>query len=130
MDKFVWPLDNDWSIVRTGRVNTLLIGSRETTAALLAAIRPGLRGPVRSWRPGERLTLTDGAPVGTLILHEVAELPHVEQERLLTCLDRAPGVRVISTATASPLPRVEAGEFVETLFYRLNLITIDAPRSS
>ena len=108
----------------------MLIGSREITATLLATIRADLRGPVRSWHPGARLTLTDVAPLGTLILHDVGEMARVEQQRLLTCLDRVAGIQVISTATASLLPRVEAGEFVETLFYRLNVITIDAPRTS
>ena len=35
-----------------------------------------------------------------------------------------------STATASLLPQVEAREFIEALYYRLNIITIDVPEGA
>jgi hypothetical protein len=123
-----WALGEDWWIARGMRVNTLFIGPRDITAMVLAAIEPDLHRPIRAWRPGEPLPLTDPAPWHTLILHDLTALSRVEQHRLLRYLDRTPEIQVISTATASLLPQIEAREFVEALYYRLNIITIDVPR--
>lgn len=43
---------------------------------------------------------------------------------LLDWLSDAVAVKVISTATASLLPRIERGAFLDSLYYRLNTICI------
>jgi DNA-binding NtrC family response regulator len=62
--------------------------------------------------------------VGALILRDVDALVHADQRRLLDWLGNAVAVKVISTATASLLPRIARGGFLDSLYYRLNTICI------
>jgi DNA-binding NtrC family response regulator len=62
--------------------------------------------------------------VGALILHGVDALVHADQRRLLDWLGDALAVKVISTAPAPLLPRIERGAFLDSLYYRLNTICI------
>jgi transcriptional regulator of aromatic amino acid metabolism len=68
---------------------------------------------------------------GTLLLENVEALTPPQQQALhdwmtMGCL----GVQVLSI-TAAPLARsVERGEFLEALFYRLNVVLIDAATAS
>lgn len=101
--------------------NLLLIGltgaSRDRFEASL------MQGPVNKWEPGEPLVLPSA---GTLILHEVGSLTHDDQERLLAWMERSSGrTRVICTASASLFAEVEAGRFIDTLYYRLNTVSLD-----
>jgi DNA-binding NtrC family response regulator len=54
----------------------------------------------------------------------VDALVDIDQRRLLDWLGAAVGVKVISTATAPLLPRIKRGEFLDSLYYRLNTICI------
>jgi hypothetical protein len=101
--------------------NLLLIGlsgaSRDRFEASLA------QGPVKTWEPGQPLVLPSD---GTLFLHEVGSLTHDDQVRLLAWLERNSGrTRVICTASTSLFPQVEAGRFIDTLYYRLNTVSLD-----
>ena len=60
------------------------------------------------------------------MLHDVGTLPLDEQLRLLDWLERAEGrTQVVSTSTTPLLPRVQAGAFIDTLYYRLNTVCVD-----
>jgi transcriptional regulator of acetoin/glycerol metabolism len=49
-----------------------------------------------------------------------------EQIRLLEWLALAAGrTQVISTSVAPLFPRVQAGSFIDTLYYRLNTVYVD-----
>lgn len=88
-----------------------------------------------SSKPG-RFELADG---GTLFLDEIAEIPAAMQVKLLRALqesefERVGGVRTIRVdvrvvaATNRELAReIEAGNFREDLFYRLNVVPIALP---
>jgi transcriptional regulator of acetoin/glycerol metabolism len=101
--------------------NLLLIGlsraSREQFEASLT------KGPVNRWEPGKPLVLPSA---GTLVLHEVGCLTHDDQVGLLAWLERTAGrTRVICTTSASLFAQVEAGRFIDTLYYRLNTVSLD-----
>jgi DNA-binding NtrC family response regulator len=82
--------------------------------------------PVASWCPGERLVLPPAARAGTMILKDVGALAPEDQHRLLDWLEAAAGrTQVVSTTPATLLPRVEAGTFIEQLYYRLNTVCVD-----
>jgi hypothetical protein len=107
------------------RVNLLLIGSDDLVWRTIGT-QLSLRSPIASWRPGESLALPDVSAVATLILNGVDHLTGAEQVRLLTWLDRAVGrTQVVCTATMSLLPLLEAGSFVNALYYRLNTVCLD-----
>jgi transcriptional regulator of acetoin/glycerol metabolism len=105
--------------------NMLLIGVNSANRDLVEASLVGL-GLVSRWEPGERLVLPASADTGTLILHEVGSLPHDDQVRLLAWLEQSEGrTRVVCTVSSSLYARVEAGLFLEKLYYRVNTVTVN-----
>lgn len=75
---------------------------------------------------------------GTLVLHRIELLSQDSQRRLLDFLhhpffqNETPGsplplARIIATAGSNLLGRVEAGEFLRELFYRLNILQVRVP---
>ncbi len=103
--------------------NTLFIGVNRARRDQVEASLVGL-GLVSRWEPGERLTLPPSTDTGTLILHEVGALTLDEQLQLLDWLDQSAGrTRVVSTSPDSLYALVEAGLFLEKLYYRLNTVS-------
>lgn len=81
---------------------------------------------------GEFVTVySEGIPpdlTGTCVVSNAALLTRDHQNALVQRLDREPRVRIV---TLSPVPLytlVQAGDFDENLYYRLNTITIDCRR--
>jgi hypothetical protein len=127
---------DEWRLARQAHVNLLLTGMPRVNPLLteldyairnvLERLLPDLHEPVASWCPGEPLALPPTTRVGTLILHDVGALTSGDQLQLLTWLDEAGGrTQVVSTTPGPLLPRVEAGTFLETLYYRLNTVCVD-----
>ncbi len=120
------PLPDDLRLARTVRANVLLIDRDSIIQSLLKVLLQDLREPVASWSPGETLVLPEVAWTRTMLLHDVGALPHVDQWRLLSWLDRAAGrTQVVSTTRTPLLPRVQTGAFLDTLYYRLNTVCVD-----
>ena len=70
------------------------------------------------------------APVGTLILINVGAFSPPDQSRLFDALnDRLIRAQIISTSPIGLMPMLAAKSFLETLYYRLNTIYIDAAAS-
>lgn len=116
------------ALMTTGlpRVNLLLEGQEQALKGVLDALASSLRQPVVSWHPGQRLELPLVERQGTMIIHGVDALGIEEQIHLLEWLGRAVGrTQVVSTTTAPLLPRVRAGAFIDTLYYRLNTVFLD-----
>jgi hypothetical protein len=112
--------------MRTPRLNLLLIGRDAGVSKVLETILADLDDPVTTWFPGQGLVLPPKARSGTLILHEVGALAYADQCRLGDWMERARGrTQVVSTSERALLPRVEAGMFIDTLYYRLNTICLD-----
>jgi hypothetical protein len=108
------------------RVNLLLIGVDGIVWNVLGTLLLDLQEPVTTWMPGQPLVLPPPGNAGTLLLHDVGAMTHEEQLRLLGWLEQAGGrTQVVSTAASPVLPRVRTGEFLETLYYRLNTVCVD-----
>ena len=108
------------------RINLLLIAPEGVVQHVLKSLILDLWEPVARWSPGDVLALPSPTAVGTLILHDVHALPAADQRRLLEWLELAKGrTQVVSTTSAPLLPRVTAGDFFATLFYRLNTVCVD-----
>jgi hypothetical protein len=108
------------------RVNLLLIGVDGMVWDVLGTLLLDLQEPVTTWMPGQPLVLPPSAQAGTLLLHDVGTMTHEEQLRLLGWLEQSGGrTQVVSTAASPVLPRVRTGEFLETLYYRLNTVCVD-----
>lgn len=108
------------------RVNLLLEGQEQALKSVLDALAGSLRQPVSSWHPGQRLELPLVERQGTMIIHDVDALGIEDQIHLLEWLGHAVGrTQVVSTTTAPLLPRVRAGAFIDTLYYRLNTVFLN-----
>ena len=130
-------LREDWRVARAAhaelarlglpRVNLLLMGPDGVLEYFLDALLPDLREPVGRWCPGEQLLLPPPALIGTMIFQDVGAMPMDDQHRLLDWLTGASGrTQVISTTPQCLLPLVEAESFSPDLYYRLNIVRIDA----
>jgi hypothetical protein len=64
-------------------------------------------------------------PVQALVLRDVERLTRVHQDQLAEWLS-GPGsdARIVATAGRSLYPMVERGEFSDTLYYRINMVTL------
>ena len=103
----------------------LLTGTHVAISAALAALHFSVRQPVVTWWAAGPLVLPSLPCSGTLILREVDLLAWEDQERLMDWLEHVwRKVQVVST-TCLPLYRlVESGDFLDTLYYRLNPLYI------
>jgi Sigma-54 interaction domain len=100
----------------------LIIGLGAAVDAFVGAVTPHLRAPVRSVVCPELPSHLPGD--GTIILRSVDSLDADQQERLARLLDEPRGshTQVISI-TARPLyVLVQAGMFLDRLYYRLNVV--------
>ena len=119
-------LSDDWQLVRTARVNLLLIHQESSAAGLLDQLLPDLNEPIARWRPGQRLVLPSIHLAGTIVLQDVGALCPDEQRRLLDWLEESGGrTQVVSTTAESLLARVNEGTFIDTLYYRLNTVCVE-----
>lgn len=108
-------------------VNILLMGTSDVVGPVMTAIASNLRQPIVQWSPGEPFVAPAVDDVATLVLNEVGLLPLQDQIKLLEWLSAAHGsTQVISTTQTLLLPRIKAGAFIDTLYYRLNTVCIDA----
>jgi hypothetical protein len=127
---------DDWRIARAAhgdlrlmgmpKMNLLLVGESGPVQGVLELMEQTAAQPIVAWRPGDPLSLPPVARARTVILHDVSALDPAQQQGLSDWLDAADGrAQVISTSPSPLLPRVEMGEFLDTLYYRLNMVYID-----
>jgi hypothetical protein len=109
--------------VRDTRANLLLQGPFDATEQVVMALRPFLLGPVETVQTGSPIALPAAGTVRSLIVCGIEQLSAGDQERLLDWMNAAPEpVQVITTTPASMMPLLESGGFLESLYYRLNII--------
>ncbi len=135
----VSQLPDHWRLARAAHVDLLLMGMPRVNLLLIApdavvryvleSLLLDLRDPIVRWSAGEPLTLPAPTQSGTLVLHDVRALMPGDQLQLLDWLELAEGrTQVVSTSPAPLLPRVHSGEFIDTLYYRLNTVCVDVTR--
>lgn len=114
----------DARVLASSHPNVVLVGVSQRTEAVLRALTPYLQPPVLAF------TWPTSFPKpaqGTLILRELESLDRQVQHQLLRWLDGAgAGTRVISLTSESLFPLVEEGAFLEALYYRLNVVRLEA----
>jgi hypothetical protein len=115
----------DANSLAQSRANALIVGDRLAAMRVLSVIWPSLKKSVR-WVEGTRLSLPL-EPDGTLILEEGDRLSERDQRDLLEWLNvHGQSVRVLTISSRPLLPLVEAGAFLDSLYYRLNHVVIAA----
>ena len=120
----VQPAD-DWLVVRTSHANMLVSGPREATRAFIEAMTPHLHGPVYEGSISDALPIPP--PAGTLIVRDVDAFDRAQQQRLLRWLDDVQNshTQVIALTTTRLYDLVQAGTFLDQLYYRLNVTQFD-----
>jgi DNA-binding NtrC family response regulator len=91
---------------------------------LVATVTGSMPKPVQIQETWNRTT----APAtGTLVLYGADTLDRQEQQDLLAWLDLTHGtVQVVSVSTRPIFPLVTQGLFLDTLYYRLNMMLVGA----
>ena len=113
-------------LIRTARLNLLLIGMEHQTREVLDELRSGFLEPITTWSRGEPLVLPAHTNTGTLILDDITALGFGDQIRLLDWLAATDGrTRVVSISSRSIVPLIETGAFLSILYYRLNVVCLD-----
>jgi Sigma-54 interaction domain len=108
------------------RVNVLIAGRAASVRPVIDTLLSNVQKPIACWFSGEPLVLPAVDRVGTLMLTDVGAMGLHDQIQLLEWLARAMGrAQVISTTETPLLPRVRAGSFIDTLYYRLNMVYLD-----
>ena len=118
---------SDLDFARRLKANLMLIGTEQRLSAFVRSLWPAFDEPVMFRRRDTRLRLPPTSePVGTMILQGVETLTDYEQRALQDWLSvRNGGTRVVTTVSSTLLPMVEAREFSDGLYYRLNTFCID-----
>jgi sigma-54-interacting transcriptional regulator len=118
------PLDlypTELATLRAHRHNLLIEGPVAATHAVLLLMQPHLGSPIVWRQPHTRVELA-GNGAGALILEDVGSLTAEDQVRLIRFLDgRGSRRQIVCTAERPLFPRVAAGLFDPTLYYRLNV---------
>jgi Sigma-54 interaction domain len=119
--------DSDLDFARLYGANVLLVGAEPALTELVCSLWSTFDELIMIRRRGDPLQLPSGPEaVGTLIIHGVETLTVEEQIALQDWLVVRNGrTQVVSTASASLMPMVEAGVFSDSLYYRLNVVCID-----
>jgi sigma-54-interacting transcriptional regulator len=103
--------------------NLLLIGPDGATREFLAPLIASLPSPVVYCNAAD--PEFPNGPVGSLIVRDVDRLTPTHQLLLLEWLsDRSRGARVIATSARQVFSDVTSGVFSDSLYYRLNTVTL------
>jgi sigma-54-interacting transcriptional regulator len=119
---------DDWWVLQGRHPNVLVTGPRDATHAFLSVITASLEHPIRHLNCRAPLDLPTAA--GTIVLDDVDALSREEQEGLLRWLDAAQCVesQTIALTTVPLFAQVRAGAFLDTLYYRLNVVHLQVAR--
>jgi Sigma-54 interaction domain len=108
------------------RHHIMLEGPKAWTDAVVLCLQPHFHPPIARNRSGVTFHLV-GGNVGALILQDVDRLTAAEQTRVLAWMGGASRHTKIVSTTERPLfPFVARGLFDATLYYRLNMLLLQA----
>jgi hypothetical protein len=118
-----WQLE--WRALELTQANTLLIASAFAADQLVDHAKTFLPVPIHECNCADGLSLP--AYASSVILRRVDALGLDDQSALLRWLVRPARVQLLSVCEKPLFPLVERAEFLEHLFYQLNVITILHP---
>lgn len=111
----------DWSALLASDANVVVVGADRAIVRLWTAVWSTLHKPV-CWVESGRLWLPPQL-AGTLVLRHVNDLIRQDQVRLLDWLGQdGRSIRVLASTPRPLFPDVEAGAFLDRLYYRLNTL--------
>jgi hypothetical protein len=115
----------DWRALNAARPNLLLQGPDAATDGAIGALGPALGTPIHRWRGDMPLAVSTDRPA-TLLVRNLIALNGEWQTKLLRWLEATDGrVQVVSTTSVPVYPLTRRRLFLESLYYRLNVMCID-----
>lgn len=118
--------EEPWDVVVTSRIHVLVTGPTFVTRAFVDELRMRLPAPVVDLTCNEPLALDGLDGAGTVVLHDVDRLAVADQRHVEEWLDTVTGrTQVVSTSSQPLLPLIATGNFLDTLYYRLNTVYTD-----
>jgi len=121
--EFPWMTD---AMLVQRRPNLLVLCPDREADRVLAPLAASCRLPAQVCRLPGALVLPED-PRGTLVLVDVGALLLGQQMKLYDWLEGAGRqCQVVSIARESLYPLIEEGRFMEALYYRLNVVCLDA----
>jgi hypothetical protein len=116
------------AILHLGFPNLLLIGDDAALESAFRLIQPYLRIAIAPC-VSDSASIVPARTFGTLIVKDVRHLDPGQQAALTALIGAVPDIQVVSMARAPVYPLIEAGGFLEDLYYRLNCVTLDLKAS-
>lgn len=112
-------------LAQSARVNLHLVHVDKEFQAFVESLLLDRREPMPIWRPGEPFVLPRNGQ-RMMILQDVGALTLEDQHHLLKWLE-GPGrhTQIVTTTPEPLLPRVDDGTFLDSLYYRLNVVYVD-----
>ncbi len=115
----------DWETIVHGEPNVLVCGEQPFIEAFLDALKRETSRPIRRCA-NTRSLLVSKIAAGTLVLDDPSSYDETDQRALLAWLEHdGLEVQLITTTRKPMFDLVQAGRFLDTLFYRLNTIHIE-----
>jgi hypothetical protein len=127
-DSRAWlAITSDLALARISNANLLIVGPDPMVLSLVSTlVSDRCRVAVIARANGKLLLPPASSQLSMAIIRQVDALTPEEQRRVLEWLrSETNRVQVVSTASASLLPMVDAGSFNDVLYYHLNTTYID-----
>jgi hypothetical protein len=116
--------NHDWEAVVVARSNVLIEGDGPAAERFVRDLLSNLKGPVVAFPESETIFNRESV----VLVADVDRLDEADQRALMAAMERAcGGLQIICTSTTSLYRRVERGEFLSALYYRLNTVWIALP---
>lgn len=116
--------NHDWQAVVAARSNVLIEGDGPAVERYARDLLSHLKGPIVSFPDSDTMPHRDGV----VLVADVDRLDDADQVALMTAMEQAGGrLQIVCTSTTSLFRRVERGDFLSALYYRLNTVWIAPP---
>ena len=116
---------HDLRLFATSRSNCLLIGPDALVDDALKALQPFFRHAPVFLDGRHLLQLPSSSRASTFVVRHVGELNTSQQGAFSSWIESAPSrVQIVSTSAGPIWPAVKGGSFLNSLYYRLNTMTI------
>jgi hypothetical protein len=113
------------AMLRRSRPNVLVVGTSTDVDKTFELMYPYLRTPLVAWVPRETADIPATATFRTIVIRDVDAMDQVQQDALVALICRQPDIQIVSTSKAPLFPRVERREFLDRLYYQLNVVYLD-----
>jgi Sigma-54 interaction domain len=116
----------EWVAIREAKPNVLICGEPMFVDSFLGLLAGHCASPIRRISHSGALGALSGIEDGTVVLENAEQYKESEQRAVLDWLANTDAAIQLITTTGKPLfDLVEQGQFLDSLFYRINTIYLE-----